>query len=200
MLLFLVLCASWTRAQDRDDFGIWSDIDIHAHLSERWSGGLWFEHRSKENAQVLDCALVMPYISYLAGKHFFFDYASEFIYTLSGWYVTCRPSVSLLLGKGNLSFALRELPIYEHSLASGTGTWTLRTRGKLSYALPETPFKPYTSCEVFTTRRWERTRYCLGTTCTMSEHSALDLFYMYYVMAYAPVPRHILGLGYTFKI
>ena len=113
------------RAQERDDFGIWSQIDLGARISDKWSGGLWFEHRSKENARTLDCALVMPYVNY----------------------------------------------------------------------------KPYVSCELFTTDQWEKTRYYLGTTCKLGDRSTLDLFYLYYVMAGVPNrERHVLGLGYAFKI
>lgn len=199
-LLLTVPCALRLRAQDRDDFGIWSQIDLGTRISDRWSGGLWFEHRSKENARTLDCALVMPYVSYRPGKHILLNYASEFITTLSGWYITCRPSATLLLGDGDLSFALRELPIYEYACAKGSGKWTLRTRGKVSYAIPQTRLKPYMSCELFTARHWEKTRYYLGTTWSFGDHSTLDLFYLYYVMANAPVQRHVLGLGYAFKL
>ena len=76
----------------------------------------------------------------------------------------------------------------------------LRTRGKVAYAIAETPLKPYMSCELFTTRHWEKTRYYLGTTCALGKHSTLDLFYLYYTMANNPAQRHILGLGYAFKL
>ena len=189
------------RAQERDDFGIWSQIDLGAKISDKWSGGLWFEHRSKENARTLDCALVMPYVNYKPWKHLQLGYSSEFIQTLSGWLITCRPAATLLLGDGDLTFALRELPIYTHYCTTGSGKWMLRSRGKVAYAIPETRFKPYVSCELFTTDQWEKTRYYLGTTCKLGDRSTLDLFYLYYVMAGAPNrERHVLGLGYAFKI
>ena len=198
--LALLFCGQLLPAQERDDFGIWQDIDIGARFSERWSGGLWFEHRSKENAKTLDCALVMPYVNYAAGEHIHLNYASEFIQTLGGWLITCRPSATLLLGDGDLTFALRELPIYTHYCTDGSGKWTLRTRGKVAYALPQTRLKPYLSCELFTARHWEKTRYYLGTTWSFGSHSTLDLFYLYYVMAGVSTQRHVLGLGYAFKI
>lgn len=200
LLVLLSFCGPILRAQDRDDFGIWQDIDVGARLSERWSGGLWFEHRSKGDAKVLDCALVMPYVDYKLSRFIHLNYASEFIQTLKGWYITCRPSVSLYLGEGNLSFTLRELPIYTHCCTDGTGKWTLRTRGKVAYALPQTRLKPYLSCELFTARHWEKTRYYLGTSWSFGSHSTLDLFYLYYVMAGMSTQRHVLGLGYAFKI
>ena len=199
-LFLLVFGGLRLLAQDRDDFGIWQDIDVGAKLSERWTGGLWFEHRSKGDAKVLDCALVMPYVDYKLSRLIHLNYASEFIQTLKGWYITCRPSVSLYLGEGNLSFTLRELPIYTYCCADGSGNWMLRTRGKVAYALPQTPLKPYLSCELFTARHWEKTRYYLGTTWSFGKHSTLDLFYLYYVMAGASTQRHVLGLGYAFKI
>ncbi|MBQ3723533.1 MAG: DUF2490 domain-containing protein [Bacteroidales bacterium] len=114
ILLPVILCAGTVRAQERDDFGIWSQIDLGAKISDKWA---------------------------------------------------------------------------------------LRTRGKVAYAIPETRFKPYVSCELFTTDKWEKTRYYLGTTCKLGEHSTLDLFYLYYVMAGVPnQERHVLGLGYAFKI
>ena len=206
-LFFLILLTAFVGtagslcAQERDDFGIWSQIDLGARISEKWTGGLWFEHRSKDNAGTLDCALVMPYVNYRPWRHLQLGYSSEFIQTLGGWLITCRPSVTLLLGEGNLSFALRELPIYTHDCTSGSGKWALRTRGKVAYAIPDTRFKPYVSCELFTTRRWEKTRYYAGTTCTLGPRSTLDLFYLYYVMAGTPNrERHVFGLGYAFKI
>lgn len=200
VLVLLSFCGPILRAQDRDDFGIWQDIDVGAKLSERWTGGLWFEHRSKGDAKVLDCALVMPYLDYKLSRFIHLNYASEFIQTLNGWYITCRPSVSLYLGEGNLSFTLRELPIYTHCCADGSGKWTLRTRGKVAYSLPQTRLKPYLSCELFTARHWEKTRYYLGTSWSFGNHSTLDLFYLYYVMAGMSTQRHVLGLGYAFKI
>jgi hypothetical protein len=200
-LLLPLFCGQFLRAQERDDFGIWSQIDLGAKFGSEWSGGLWFEHRSKEDARTLDCALVMPYLNYRPWKHLQLGYSSEFIQTLSGFLITCRPSVTLLLGDGALSFALRELPIYTHYCATGTGKWALRTRGKVAYAIPDTRFKPYLSCELFTTRHWEKTRYYAGTTCALGPRSTLDLFYLYYVMAGTPNrERHVLGLGYAFKI
>lgn len=200
-LLFLVLCAPLIRAQERDDFGIWQSIDIRgASRSGNWSGGLWFEHRSKGNAKVLDCALIMPYVGYRAHRLLYLEYASEFIQALDGWYITCRPSASLLLSEGHFTFTLRELPIYEHSLSTDTGTWTMRTRGKISYDLSQARLKPYMSCEIFTTRHWEKTRYCLGSTWSFGKHSSLELFYLYYIWAGIPTQRHILGLGYAFNI
>ena len=200
ILLILVLSVPLTRAQDRDDFGIWQSIDVGTAFSDKWSGGLWFEHRSKGDAKVLDCALVMPYAGYRASRHVYLEYASEFIRALDGWYVTCRPSATLILGTGHFSFALRELPIYEHCLDTGTGTWTLRTRGKVSYALPQVRLKPYMSCELFNTRRWEKIRYCLGSTWSFGQRSSLELFYLCYVWAGVPTQRHILGLGYALSI
>ena len=200
VLVLLLTVAGGVRAQERDDFGVWSQIDLKARVSDKWSGGLWFEHRSKGDAKVLDCALVMPYVNFQPWKHLSFNYASEFIQTLSGWQITCRPSATLLLGDGCLTFALRELPIYTHYCSDGHGKWMLRTRGKVAYAVPETPLKPYMSCELFTTRHWEKTRYYLGTTCALGKHSTLDLFYLYYVMSGVSTQRHVLGLGYAFKI
>ena len=202
-LFFLILLIAGTgslHAQERDDFGIWQSIDIRAGSAGKWSGGLWFEHRSKGNARTLDCAVVMPYVSFQATPHLLLDYASEYIVALSGIYISCRPSVTLMLSAGPLSFSLRELPIYEHSFATGIGYWTLRTRGKASYALPDTKLKPYMSCELFTKRHWEKTRYYIGSTWSPGKHSTLNLFYMYYVMAGMLTQRHILGLGYAFKI
>jgi hypothetical protein len=206
-LFFLILLTAFIGtagslcAQERDDFGIWSQIDLGARISEKWTGGLWFEHRSKDNAGTLDCALMMPYVNYRPWRHLQLGYSSEFIQTLGGWLITCRPSVTLLLGEGNLSFALRELPIYTHDCTSGSGKWALRTRGKVAYAIPDKRFKPYVSCELFTTRRWEKTRYYAGTTCALGPRSTLDIFYLYYVMAGTPNrERHVLGLGYAFKI
>lgn len=189
------------RAQERDDFGIWSQIDVGAKLTDKWTGGLWFEHRSKEYAKTLDCALVMPYLNYRPIKFLQLGYASEFITTLSGWYITCRPSATLLLGDGPLTFALRELPIYTYHCTDKTGKWALRTRGKVAYAIPQTRLKPYLSCELFTTDKWEKTRYYAGTTWSLGKHSTIDLFYLYYVMAGEPNrERHVLGLGYAFKL
>ena len=56
-LLLPLFCGQFLRAQERDDFGIWSQIDLSAKFGGQWSGGLWFEHRSKEDARTLDCAL-----------------------------------------------------------------------------------------------------------------------------------------------
>lgn len=162
--------SSQVRAQERDDFGIWSQIDVGAKLTDKWTGGLWFEHRSKEYAKTLDCALVMPYLNYRPVKYLQLGYASEFITTISGWYITCRPSATLLLGDGPLTFALRELPIYTYHCTDKTD-------------------------------KWEKTRYYAGTTWSLGRHSTIDLFYLYYVLAGEPNrERHVLGLGYAFKL
>lgn len=188
------------RAQERDDFGIWQSINLKGNIGKGWSAGLWFEHRSKESARTLDCALVMPYVNYRPVSYLQFGYSSEYILTGGPKYITCRPSVTLLLSSGDLSFQLRELPIYEHNLDTGNGSWTLRTRGKAAYAIPGTHLKPYVSCELFTADKWKKTRHYFGTEWKIDKHSTLDVFYMYYVMSTLPYQRHVLGLSYTFGL
>lgn len=189
------------RAQEHSDTGIWQSINLKAKISDSAEAGLWTEHRSKNEARDLDCALLMPYVNYTPLSWLQLGYASEYIIAASGRYVTCRPSATLLLGSGPLSFQFRVLPIYEHSLDRGEGTWTLRTRGKAAYRITGTRWKPYMSCELFTAGKWKKTRYCTGATWSFGSHSGLDLFYMYYVMGGDSVKeRHILGVGYTFNL
>ena len=201
LLVSTLLAEGAARAQEPSDFGIWQSINLKGKVSNTVSLGFWTEHRSKTSARDLDCALVMPYVNYTPLKWLQLGYASEYIIAASGRYVTCRPSATLLLGSGPLSFQFRVLPIYEHSLDSGTGTWTLRTRGKVACRIADTAWKPYMSCELFTAGVWKKTRYCAGTTWSFGRHSGLDLFYMYYVMGGSTVrERHILGVGYSFSI
>jgi len=202
LIIDLLFICSGSKAQEADDFGIWQSLSFKAGLGPKADIGLWLEHRSKERAQTLDCAIVMPFVNWSPSPYLTFGYSSEYYIIGSGArYITCRPAVTLNLGSGDLKFSLREMFLYEHGFTTGTGSWTLRSRAKVSYKIPETSFKPYISCEIFTWEHWKKTRHYAGVTYPLGRHSTLDLFYMYYVMSSTPNhQRHVAGVSYSFHL
>ena len=196
-LFFSVLLPAAAIAQDKDDFGIWSSLYSSVKVSDKWKVGLMAEHRSMDNTRGLDCALVMPSVEYRPFKFMKVGFASE--YVMCGdktTQVTARPYITLILSSGPLAVSVRELPIGEYTIETGTMEWTSRTQFKATYGIGSTGLEPYVATEVFIRDGWKKTRHYIGTEYTFGKHSYLDLFYMYYVMSGKPRQRHVLGIGY----
>lgn len=188
-------------AGEKDDFGIWQSVLVKSSFSDRWSASMWFEHRSKNMARDLDCADIMPTVTFKAAPWLGLELASEYVVCQDNVkQITLRPSVIFTLKSGDLSLSLREMAYMEHYFGCQGCDWTLRSRLKASYSNPSSPFKPYASSEVFVSDHWEKTRHYLGTEWRFGKHSALDVFYMYYIMAGKEWQRHVLGLGYVLDI
>ena len=196
----MLLCGLAVSAQDRDDFGIWSSVDVAGRFSPKWDGGMYFEHRSKSMTKELDCALIMPYVSYKPWKFLKFGLASEYVDCGDVKQLTLRPSATFSLSSGPLGFSFRALPIYEYTFQTSSGAWTMRSRAKMTYNIESIRLTPYVSIEVFTADHWKKTRNFLGAQWSFGKHSAVDLYYMYYIMAGMRSQRHILGLGYVFNV
>lgn len=198
MLLLSGFCLS---AQEKDDFGIWQNITVTGKIAPKWSIGICAEHRSKDMAQDLDCALVMPNVSYKPWPFLKFDLASEYIMCGDCTQWTLRPSASFYVpSTGRLDVSFRFLPIYEHTVETGVSTWTLRSRVKAAYNLESIPLVPYVSSEIFTASQWKKTRHYVGAEYSFGKHSAIDVFYMYHIMAGKQWQRHVAGITYIFSI
>lgn len=195
------LSAVAMSAQDKDDFGIWQNVTITGKLSPKWSVGICAEHRSKDMVQALDCALVMPNVSYKPWSFMKLDLASEYIMCGDCTQWSLRPSVSLYVpSTGDLDLSFRFLPIYEHTIETGEGVWTLRSRVKAAYNLESIHLTPYVSSELFTASQWKKTRHYVGAEYSFGKHSAIDVYYMYYIMAGKSWQRHVAGITYIFSI
>lgn len=202
LLTVTILASSFClSAQDKDDFGIWKTITITGRISPKWSAGICAEHRSKDMSRNLDCAFVMPNVSYRPWPFMKLDLASEFVMCSDCKQWTLRPSVSFYVPHtGNLDLSFRFLPMYEHTVETGTSIWFLRSRAKAAYDIDSIRLTPYVASEIFTGAQWKKTRHYVGAEYSFGKHSAIDLYYMYYIMAGKTWQRHVAGIAYTFSI
>lgn len=200
-VLFLLSLSLTLSAGEKDDFGIWQSVLVGKSFSDRVSASMWFEHRSRNMASDLDCADIMPTVTFKATDWLGFEMSSEYVMCPDDLrQITLRPSVILSVKSGAVSLSLREMAYMEHNFGEHGCDWTLRTRVKASWKVPSSPFKPYASCEVFTAGHFKKSRNYLGTEWRFGRHSGLDLFYMYYIMAGKEWQRHVLGVGYFLDI
>lgn len=175
----LLPAAISVNAREKDDFGSWQTITLDKKFAGKWNAGVLFEHRSKNDTKDLDCAVVMPYIQYKALPWLAFSFDSETVALGDRkMQITFRPAAILTHSIGNFNLSLRELPLYEYTFDTKASRWLLRTRGKVSFNISDTCLTPYAAAEVFTTTKWEKTRYFLGTDISLSDHSTLGLYYV----------------------
>lgn len=197
LLLLPALCRA---QQEADDFGIWQTIDITTEPSDRWNFGVVFEHRSKNNAKDMDCALVMPHISYKITDWLSTGLQAEYITDPADKYLTLRPNVTASYASHGFKFSLRQLLYCEYGLGRESWISRMRTRAKINYTIPGTNLKPYSSYEYFYTDVWVRSRLRFGFEYSFGKHSGIEAYYMRHYYPQRDFTRHVAGVCYTFNI
>lgn len=96
------------------------------------------------------------------------------------------------LKSGDFKVTLRER--FRHGLTH-RGSDELRSRLKVSYAIPGSHWGVYMAPEVFTHNwEWKKTRHYLALTYDVSSWMQIESYYMFYAFRSAP-SEHVIGLG-----
>ena len=205
LLLILVLFPAAATAQEKDDFGYWTDIQINKSWKDA-SGvggpyiGLRGEYRTKNNFQETDIWFIRPTVGYRLNIWLKSDVSYDYCQTASGLQHKFLFSTTGFLKSGPLSVSLREM--YVRILSTYSGEWSnfLRSKLNVQYSFPDGGLKPYLAIEMFTWTKWINTRHFVGVSVPLGSWCSADLFYLYLTTAGSVPARHIAGLGLTFDL
>lgn len=204
--MLLLHCSSF--AQERDDYGSWTDIQINKSWTDASGAGgpyvgLRGEFRSKENFSATDIWFVRPTVGYRFNDWLKSDISYDWCRSDSKHQHKFLFSVTGTLKSGGISVSVREMFVRVLSVetgapeGAGTGVWSnlLRSRLNAHYTIPECRIRPYLAVELFTWARWINTRHYVGAVLPLGRHCSADLFYLYLTTAGSASARHIAGLG-----
>lgn len=196
-LLLLSSSASFAQEAEAPDnsFGAWFFTEVnHDFKCGAYLTG-YFEHDSYQFSR-FDCVYgrlcagwkLLPWLK--AGINYIP------LYDNSGWKHYYETDVVGTLKSGNFKVSIRER--YRHCITSGSNE--LRSRLKVAYSIPDSPFGVYLAPEVFTWGdKWKKTRHYVAGTWNVNSHIQLEAYYLYYAYNGAPA-EHFLGLGLNFDI
>lgn len=102
------------------------------------------------------------------------------------------------LSRDGLSVSLREKLEFAVNPANSSTSFTLRSRLRAQYSIPQSVFRPYLMAEIFSWSNWVRSLNYVGTELVIDKHSCIDLYYMYNIPN-GDQAVHILGLAYYFS-
>ena len=208
-LLFAALLSFTARAQETDDYGYWTDIQINkAWKDASGSGGPYVglrgEYRTKERMQATDIWFIRPTVGYRFNSWLRSDVSYDWCHAASGLQHKFLFGTTGTLKQGQLSVSLREM--YVRILTTGAegsaGVWSNLLRSKLNvqYTFPGSDLKPYLAIEMFTWTEWMNTRHFVGMAAPLGSRCSVDVFYLYLLTAGSTPARHIAGLGLTFDL
>lgn len=198
-LALAILSIGAAQAQDDSYLGSWTDIQVSNNFTDHWYGSFRAEYRSKDNLQSTDCWFLRPTLGYKFNSWLKFDVAYDYLQKPSSLNHRALFSLTGTLKQGGLSVSVRERYIYAYNQDAQSSSHVLRSQFKAQYQIPNSIFKPYLAVELFTWDRWEKTRHYAGTLINISNHHALDLFYMYYTFDGKPA-EHVIGVGYNITL
>lgn len=179
-----------------DDMGVWQYFNISKKLGKGFSATLRLEHRSRNNASDLEVALVMPGISYTPVKWLSTGFYYDFAMTKGGNRHVLLPFVQASANLGPCNLSVREMGQYNAT----ANTFILRSRLKLSCAIPGACATPYTFVEFYSSNRLDRVHFLSGLSFRASDITNVELGYgIYYLGATLPL-RHLLNIGVLIAI
>ncbi|MBO4570739.1 MAG: DUF2490 domain-containing protein [Bacteroidales bacterium] len=203
--VIILLLPSLLRAQEKDDYGCWTDIQINKSWSDgSTSGGPYIglrgEFRTKNNFQSTDIWFIRPTVGYKFNNWLKSDISYDWCQSGLGLQHKFLFSATGTLKSGPLSVSVREM--YVRILTTSTGQWSNLLRSKMTaqYAIPDCGIKPYLAIEVFTWTKWINTRHFVGAQFPLLEGCSADLFYLYLTTAGTSSARHIAGLGLNVQL
>ena len=107
-------------------------------------------------------------------------------------------SANATLARENLAVSIREKLEFAVTPSVSATSWTLRSRLRAQYSIPNSIFTPYAMAEIFNWSSWIRSLYYAGAEMKLSTHSVLDVYYLHHLPAGAPAV-HLLGVAYYFN-
>lgn len=197
--LFLTLLAVANVTAYADDFGSWIDVQLNHKFSNEVYSAIRIEHRTKNNMKDLDVWFVRPTIGYNLTSWLKADLSYDFLRTTTTTTHRSLLGITGTLRQGNMSMSIKERWQYAYTPDSKKAANTLRSKFTASYAIPNSIFKPYVAMEIFTDKKWQKTRHYIGTDIKLSRQSSLDVYYLWYTFA-DNTASHIIGLGYNLNL
>lgn len=181
-----------------DDGGAW----LNVQLNKGWQNTYAFvrlEHRSNNNFGSTEAIFTAIGYGYKFAPWFKADLSYEF------WDI--NPQINfhkaVLTGTGTmvkdgLSVSIREKLEFAVNPANTATSFTLRTRLRAQYNIPDSIVRPYAMSEIFAWSGWIRSLHYVGAELAIDKNNCIDLFYMYH-LPNGSQPVHILGAGYYFS-
>ena len=152
--LLMAFSALTSYAHERDDaFGIWSGVRMDKSLGKekKWNVGLMTEYRHKlhEGVSKMDKYFVRPHVSYKVLPWLKLQYQMDFVSASSGFNWCFLPEVTLSQKVGDFSLSFRQRALTTWKVKAGENSTVLRSRAKVEYRIPNTPFGFHLSTEPY---------------------------------------------------
>lgn len=194
----IVLLLCFPVSLSADDHGAWLSVQANKSF-DRTYAFLRLEHRSNHDFSDMEAR----FLSAGAGLRLAPWLSTDLSYEL--WDI--NPGITVhkavlantaSIARDGLSVSVREKLEFAVNPAAGSTGFTLRSRLKAQYRIPDSIFRPYAMAEVFNWSSWIRSLYYAGTELAIDKHNVFDIFYLYHVPAGAE-PVHLVGAGYYFN-
>lgn len=199
----------------QDDMGIWQYISLNKTFNPKVGALLRLEHRSKNNAQDLDCGLVMPGVWYKPIPWLTFGFIYDFAMAQTANRHVLLPYVQVSQKWGQWSFSGREMGQY----IIKPENFLLRSKVQLSYKIPDSIFSPFMFIEPYTSGKYIRhdtdanifikaadaigvakASNVVGVAMSLGTKSTLEVGYNYYYLGSSSAARHIVYLGFAYRL
>jgi hypothetical protein len=208
-LAFVFLIHSTCFSQS-SDFRIRTKAGVKFNIIEKLSNTSELELRTKDNSSNIDVFRFNTSFGYKFHKNFNMAVGYALIFkpiseptsliTSHRYWVDASGNLS----HANFTFSIRER--FQQTFAINESVILLRSEIKAQYAIPNSIFKPYISCEphlfLFNQLKGlKEVRYEVGTTVAINKHNDLQM-YGRYARNYNQIltPNHwVLGLNYYYK-
>lgn len=193
MLLFPMLAAS----QEKDESGMWLSLYGYKSFGKFYTS-LYFEYDQMQDFSKFDSWYVRATGGYKVLPWLKLDAAYDYYKEPDRYLHRFYGNVTATVKSGDLSVSWRERYMYAYTPQTSSGSSVLRSYLNVKYAIPKLPLTPYLAMEVFTWKKWEKTRHYAGVLYSFGKYSEIDLYYLYYTFA-SRSSEHILGIGYNFN-
>ncbi|MCQ2147710.1 MAG: DUF2490 domain-containing protein [Bacteroidales bacterium] len=199
----------------QDDWGIWQYISLNKTFSPKVGALLRLEHRSKGNAQDLDCGLVMPGVWYKPVSWLTLGFIYDFAMAQTANRHVLLPYIQVSQKWGQWSFSGREMGQY----VIKPEAFLLRSKVQLSCRIPNSIVSPILFIEPYTSGKYikhnedgnvfikaadaigvAKSSNVLGVALSLGSKSTLELGYNYYYLGSASPARHIVYLGFAYRL
>lgn len=185
-----------THAQNTD-FGTWSYTTVSKPLGEKWGAMVRLEHRTKNNAGDLDCALIMPGISYKPVSWMTLGFIYDYAITTSANRQVLLPYIQFAKTYGHFALSFREMGQY----IIDPSNLLMRTKMQLQYKIDNSRITPSIFIEPYTHElSLSRLSAFVGANIKVGSRSSLEGGYTLYYLSASDTYRNILSIGYTVRI
>ena len=187
----LALHAQDVSEKPDDAVALWGDFIVRKDF-DKWHVGGLLEYCSIDTGQgmVHNEMIIRPIVGYNPLKWLRLQMQVDFLYScFDGFYLRYLPDVSFHLKASDFKFSLRNRLQLTHQVSTGKVTPVIRTRGKVDYSIPKTPFSLHVAAEPYWLKDFIKTRYYLGTDIDICDNFSVTLDYIRY-QHYRPDKPH----------